>query len=57
MNDVNPYARRSEPLSPEAEKLAAILVHIAGIFLEFFAPLAGLPFPKGPRALHQAPRY
>lgn len=46
MNDINPYARRNEPLSPEAEKLGAILVHIAGIFLEFFAPLLGYLFLK-----------
>jgi uncharacterized Tic20 family protein len=54
MNDVNPYARRNEPLSPEAEKLAAILVHIAGIFLEFFAPLLGYLFLKdrGPFIRH-----
>lgn len=36
----NPYASEWK-LTPENEKLVAILVHVAGIFFEFFGPLVG----------------
>lgn len=54
MNDMNPYSRRFEPLSPDSERLAAIAVHIVGIFLEFFGPLLGYLFLKdrGPFIRH-----
>ena len=42
----NPYASNSQ-FSPEQEKLWSVLVHILGIFFEFFAPLLGYLLFKG----------
>lgn len=49
----NPYASSSE-FTPEQEKLWSVLVHILGIFFEFFAPLLGylLFKAKGPFVGH-----
>ncbi|MFM5951989.1 MAG: DUF4870 domain-containing protein [Micrococcales bacterium] len=53
MSESNPY--KSEwNLTPENEKLVAILVNVVGIFFEFFGPLVGyLVFKdKGPFVSH-----
>lgn len=42
----NPYASNSQ-FSPEQEKLWSVLVHLLGIFFEFFAPLLGYLLFKG----------
>ncbi|MEY4276414.1 MAG: hypothetical protein RIS26_877 [Actinomycetota bacterium] len=49
----NPYASKWS-LTPENEKLVAILIHVAGIPFEFFGPLIGyLVFNgKGPFVTH-----
>ncbi len=49
----NPYASNSE-FTPEQEKIWSVLVHILGIFFEFFAPLLGylLFKAKGPFVGH-----
>ena len=45
MTDNNPYA--SKDLSPDREKLLAILVHVLAIPFEFFAPVIGYFALKG----------
>lgn len=53
MSETNPY-QSSWNLTPENEKLVAILTHVVGIFFEFFGPLVGyLVFKdKGPFVTH-----
>ncbi|MDT0158047.1 DUF4870 domain-containing protein [Microbacterium sp. ARD32] len=36
-----PYYAAPQPMSPSDEKMWSVLVHIGGIFLEFFAALIG----------------
>jgi uncharacterized Tic20 family protein len=42
----NPYASEA-PMTPEAEKMWAVLVHALAIVFEFFAPLLGYLLFKG----------
>lgn len=51
----NPY-ETSRQWTPQEEKLAAVIVHVAAIFFEFFAPIIGYLFlkDKGPFVLHHA---
>ena len=46
MTDSNPYAA-SEPMQPQTEKTLAVVLHLAAIPFEFFAPLLGYLFLKG----------
>lgn len=51
----NPY-ETARPWTPQEEKVAAVIVHVAAIFFEFFAPIIGYLFlkDKGPFVLHHA---
>jgi uncharacterized Tic20 family protein len=51
----NPY-ETARPWTPQEEKVAAVIVHVAAIFFEFFAPIIGYIFlkDKGPFVLHHA---
>ncbi len=51
----NPY-ETARPWTPQEEKLAAVIVHVAAIFFEFFAPIIGYFFlkDKGPFVQHHA---
>ena len=51
----NPY-ETVRPWTPQEEKLAAVIVHVAAIFFEFFAPIIGYIFlkDKGPFVQHHA---
>lgn len=51
----NPY-ETARPWTPQEEKVAAVIVHVAAIFFEFFAPIIGYIFlkDKGPFVQHHA---
>ena len=51
----NPY-ETARPWTPQEEKIAAVIVHVAAIFFEFFAPIIGYLFlkDKGPFVQHHA---
>ena len=51
----NPY-ETARPWNPQEEKIAAVIVHVAAIFFEFFAPIIGYLFlkDKGPFVQHHA---
>lgn len=51
----NPY-ETARPWTPQEEKVAAVIVHVAAIFFEFFAPIIGYLFlkDKGPFVQHHA---
>jgi uncharacterized Tic20 family protein len=51
----NPY-ETARPWTPQEEKIAAVIVHVAAIFFEFFAPIIGYLFlkDKGPFVKHHA---
>ena len=51
----NPY-ETARPWTPQEEKVAAVIVHAAAIFFEFFAPIIGYLFlkDKGPFVQHHA---
>ena len=51
----NPY-ENARAWTPDEEKLAAVLLHVAAIFFEFLAPIIGFFFlkDKGPFVLHHA---
>ena len=51
----NPY-ENSRAWTEREEKLAAVIVHVAAIFFEFFAPIIGYLFlkDKGPFVSHHA---
>jgi uncharacterized Tic20 family protein len=46
MSNQNPYASEDQ-MTPEAEKMWAVLVHALAIVFEFFAPLLGYLLFKG----------
>ena len=51
----NPY-ENARAWTPDEEKLAAVLLHVAAIFFEFLAPIISYFFlkDKGPFVLHHA---
>lgn len=51
----NPY-ENARAWTPDEEKLAAVLLHVAAIFFEFLSPIIGYFFlkDKGPFVLHHA---
>lgn len=51
----NPY-ENSRAWTEQEEKVAAVVVHVAAIFFEFFAPIIGYLFlkDKGPFVSHHA---
>lgn len=54
MSETGPYSQPAPPLSPADEKTWSVLVHVAGIFFGWVAPLVGylLLKDRGPFVRH-----